>query len=327
MAGGGAELTQNAIDSQRISQNRLLSDLAASAGAVSRATGMLQAYGNLGGQLNSEANALATGNANRQLQALGMYEQGSEVAQQQSFQQAYDRGLAADKASSDNQATRLNGMIASGNQANAMQDDAFNRGQAADVMARYNKTFEQDERNALWGRTTDLTGMTLSKNAQNSNNLTNLFQGEQSVANSNYIRDRDVVGTNVGIAGTIHGWGTDQLDRRIGVSGRAIGNNNTTLGQNANIVGAQIGANQFTLPLMMQNNTQIASIGLGEKERKEAERKEVAATRDANSDGILGTFIGSKNGLAGLFNGSWTNGSGGLTNAQVEDFRARGIEV
>lgn len=324
MAGGGAELTQGALDAQRTSQNRVLSDLGANAQAVARATGMLQSYGQLGNAMNSEANGLATGNANRQLQALGMYEQGSEVAEQQSFQQEYDRGLAADKASSDNQSTRLGGMVASGNQANAMQDDAFNRGQAADVMSRYNKSFEQDERNALWGRTTDLTGMTLSKNAQNSNNLTNAFSGEQKVIDSNYGRDRDVTSTNLGVASTIHGWGTDQLDRRLGVSDKAIGVNNQGFGRDAGITGAQIGATQFTLPLMTQNNTQIAGIAAGKQEAQAAGEAEVAREREANSSGLFGTVIGSKNGVAGLFNGSWFNGGGGLTNAQLASAKKNG---
>lgn len=309
MAGGGAELTQGALDAQRTSQNRVLSDLGANAQAVARATGMLQSYGQLGGALNSEANALATGNANRQLQALGMYEQGAEVAEQQSFQQEYDRGLAADKASSDNQSTRLGGMVASGNQANAMQDDAFNRGQAADVMSRYNKTFEQDERNALWGRTTDVTGFALSKNAQNSNNLSNAFSGEQKVIDSNYGRDRDVTNTNLGIASTIHGWGTDQLDRRLGVSDKAIGVNNQGFGRDFGIAGAQIGGTQFTLPLMMQNNTQIAGIAAGEKASDEAKTAAVGAAKSGNTSISLGN-------IANLWNGAGTNWSG-LSDAQL----------
>lgn len=205
MAGGGAELTQNALDSQRISQNRLLSDLATNAGAVDRSSLMLQNYGALGSQMNAQANALATGNANRQLDALGAYTQGSEIAQQSSFDQAYKRGVAADTASANNQATRLQGGIAYGNQANTMQQQAFQRGSAADQTAQFNRAqsidvakfntnFAQSERDAQWNRGLGMAQTGLQASSQNANNATNRINAQNQLTTDTYNRNRDVVG-------------------------------------------------------------------------------------------------------------------------------------
>lgn len=295
MAGSGAELTQNALGSQQIAQQRVLSDLAASAQAVARSTDMLKLQGALGTQLNSEANALATGNANRQLQALGMYEQGAETAQQSSFDQAYKRGVAADNASANNQATRLSGQIAYGNQANAMQDDAYNRGLAADNMAQYNKTFEQQERDALWGRTTDVTGMTLSANAQNSNNLSNKFSGQTSVLNNNYVRDRDFVGGQQSLVDQQRQDDQVALGQRLGVQGAQIGVNNTAFNQSAQPIGLGINNNQWTAANLIGNNTQIAGTHAANRAEAAAETAAKRAEEDAAGKGLFGTFILSKN--------------------------------
>lgn len=302
MAGGGAELTLGALGSQQIAQQRVLSDLAASAQAVARSQDMLKLQGQLGSQLNSEANALATGNANRQLQALGMYEQGAETAQQSSFDQAYKRGVAADNASANNQATRLSGQIAYGNQANAMQDDAFNRGQAADAMATWNKSFEASERDALWGRQTDLSGLKLNASAQNSNNASNIFQGTTSVLNNNYVRDAQLAQTNMGVLGVENNGQNDQLNRRLGVQGAQIGVNNTAQAQNNLTTGMGIDNSRWTTNQMLGNN----QVEIGSSAARKAALESALAGNDAKHDaankGIFGLpIIGSQNGLLGGF--------------------------
>lgn len=289
MAGGGAELTLGALGSQQIAQQRVLSDLAASAQAVARSQDMLKLQGQLGGQLNSEANALATGNANRQLQALGMYEQGSEAAQQSSFDQSYKRGVAADNASANNQQTRLSGQIAYGNQANTMRDDAYN-----------DKLFEQAERDALWGRTTNQAGLELNASAQNANNSTNKFQGTTTVLNNNYVRDRDFVSAK-DLANTRENQGQQTaLNQRLGVQGAQIGVNNTNQAVQSGIVGAGINAGQFSLAQMLQNN-QITLGGYeAEKARQDATIARNQAKEDADARGVLNTPILSPNGIIGL---------------------------
>lgn len=304
MAGGGAELTQNAIDSQRISQNRVLSDLGANAQAVARATGMLQSYGSLGNNMNAQANGLATDNANRQLSALGLYTSGAETAEQQSFQQQYARGTAADKASSDNQGTRLSGMVASGNQANQMQDDAFNRGHEADVMSRYNKTFEQDERNALWGRTTDLTNATLNGSAQNSNNLSNTFKAQTQVTDNNYIRDAQGIGARASTLNTGNALDNNTLDRRIGVGNVGIGVNNTGVAQNGQLTGMQIQAGQFETAGLLGNNNDIGGYLAGEKAADRATSAAVGAAKSSNANPFNIANI------ANLWNGAGPSKSG-----------------
>jgi len=204
MAGSGAELTQNALDSQRISQNRLLSDLGASAGAVDRASVMLQNYGALGSNMNAQANQLATGNADRQLGALGAYTEGSHAAQASSFDQAYARGAAADKASSDNQSTRLQGGIAHGQQANTMQQQHFQRASAADQTAQFNRAqsldvskfntdFAQRERDAQWNRGLGLTQTGLQASSQNATNARDAYNSNRDLVTDTYGRNRDVI--------------------------------------------------------------------------------------------------------------------------------------
>jgi hypothetical protein len=295
MAGGGAELTLGALGSQQIAQQRVLSDLAASAQAVARSQDMLRLQGQLGTQLNSEANALATGNANRQLQALGMYEQGAETAQQSSFDQAYKRGVAADTASANNQQTRLSGQIASGNQANAMQDDAYN-------VDSFNELFRQRERDALWGRTTDLSGLELNASAQNSNNASNIFNGTTSVLNQNYLRDAEGVRTNMAVGGVGNGLENDQLNRRLGVQGAQINTNNTNQAQQNLLAGMGTDNSRWTTNQLLGNNqVEIAGVA-AQKAALDSALAANSAQHRADSTGIFGLpIIGSRNGLLGGF--------------------------
>ena len=293
MAGGGAEITQGALTNADISQKRVLSDLAASAGAVDRASEMLKLKGSLASGLNSEGNALATGNANRKLSALGLYQQGAETAQQSSFDQEYKRGVAADQASSDNQQTRLQSGIAHGNQANAMQDDAF-------AVNSFNKEFEQRERDALWGRTADRTGMTLSAGAQSSNNAGNLFQAKTSVASNNYVRDRDVVqGKDLANSRENQAHNT-QLDRRLGVGDRQIAANNTGTAMEGDIIGKNIAANQWTALQLAGNDTAIAGQAAAERAERLGAEHARAEQEQADRTGIFGLpYVGSKKGVLG----------------------------
>jgi hypothetical protein len=310
MAGGGAQLTQGALTNQRLSQNRLLSDLAASGAAVARSQDMLKSYGALGGQLNSEANQLATGNANRKLQALGLYEQGSETAEQASFDQEYKRGLASDQASRDNQQTRLSGQIAYGNEANAMQDDAFNRGQAADNMAQYNRTtsldvdmfnnnFSQRERDALANRTATQTGLHLSGDAQLSNNATNAFTGTQTVTDNNFTRDALVNRTNAGILDTQSGLEREALGRRLGTQAASIGVNQTNFGNNVTVGGLNLDQLKFNTGAMLGNDDKVLagiSTETATRATEKAHNEDVA--RD-NDRGVFGTTILSANSVNG----------------------------
>jgi hypothetical protein len=302
MSGGGLELTSHALTNADVSQKRVLADLAASAGAVERAGEMLKLKGALSTSLNDAGNMLATGNANRQLQALGLYQQGAETAQQSSFDQEYKRGVAQDNASANNQQTRLQSGIAYGNQANAMQDDAFARGQAADNMNVWNKEFEASERDALWGRTTDYVGLGLNANAQNSNNATNIFQGTTSVANNNYVRDRDFV-QGKDLASQREWAGQQgQLDRRLGVQGQQIGINNTNTATQGAVIGQNIAAGQWTTGNLLENDIRIAAGDAAKRAALDSELATIDAEEEASRTGIAGLpIIGSKKGALNLF--------------------------
>lgn len=305
-ASGGAALTQGALTSQRLSQNRLLSDLAASGAAVARSQDMLKAFGSLGSQLNSEANDLGVSNSNRKLQALGLYESGAETAQQSSFDQSYKKGLAADQASRDNQATRLSGQVAYGNQANAMQDDAFQRNQAADQMAQYNRTtsldvdmynnnFAQRERDALANRTATQTGLHLSGDAQKSNNLSNAFTGTQSVVDNNFQRDALVNRTNAGILDTQSGLEREALGRRLGVQGAAIGVNQSNFGNTSTVTNGYLDQLRFNTAALLGNDDKTLGSVAATDAKRDAYDQRVAEAESAANKGFLGTPIGSQN--------------------------------
>lgn len=312
MAGGGAELTSTALMNADVSQKRVLADLAASAGAVDRAGEMLKLKGALATNLNDAGNMLATGNANRQLEALGLYQAGAETAQQSSFDQEYKRGVAADKASADNQATRLSSGIAYGNQANVMQDDATE-------LDWRNKQIEIGERDALWGRATDFTGMALNASAQNSNNAGNLFQGETSVANNNYVRDRDVI-QGWDLASQREWTGQQaQTDRRLGVQGAQVGINNTNTGVQSGVIGSNIAGGQWTVGQLNQNDqVQLGQIS-SDKAALETALASIDAREKAGKTGIAGLpVIGSSDyGLFNLF------GAGGVPDYDGDRERVR----
>lgn len=295
MGGGGAELTSAALANADISQKRVLADLAASAGAVDRASEMLKLKGALATNLNDAGNALATGNANRQLQALGLYQQGAETAQQSSFDQEYKRGVAADSAAANNQQTRLQSGIAYGNQANIMQDDAME-------LDWRNKQIEIGERDALWGRTTDYVGLGLNANAQNANNATNLFQGVTSVANNNYVRDRDVIQGH-DLASQREWMGQQgQLDRRLGVQGTQIGVNNTNTGVQSGVIGQNMANNQWSMGVMMQQQQADMADRAARSAALDSALAAIDAQERSDSEGIFGLpIIGSRNGLLGGF--------------------------
>lgn len=312
MAGGGAELTSSALMNADVSQKRVLSDLAASAGAVQRAGEMLKLKGALATNLNDAGNALATGNANRQLQALGLYQQGAETAQQSSFDQEYKRGVAADNAAANNQQTRLSSGIAYGNQANAMQDDAFQVNYA-------NKQIEIGERDALWGRATDFTGLGLNASAQNATNAGNIFQGTTSVANNNYVRDRDVI-QGFDLASQRENQGqNNQLDRRLGIQGQQIGINNTNTGVQSGVIGQNIAANQWSTAQLLDNDRAVAGQSAANKAALESALATIDQRERDGKTGVAGLpVIGSSDyGLFNLF------GAGGVPDYDQEREDAR----
>lgn len=254
---GSAELTGTALTRQQLGNERVLSDLGASANAVGRSMTALAGYGqasqagrqaelqaqgmytDASGALRSQefdeafnkalaGDNMAVANANRRLTAQGMAADQINAMRQASFSEAYARGVAADNASANNQTTRLGGAIAQGNQANAIRaaNDAvgtFNTGQVNLAQAN--------------NQTTRLGGINSYNNQSNairtSNDAVGTFNKEQSMIQQRQqedyrqqeaIRIAGLASTELGnVQGINEGIGT----RNQNLADTALGENNT----------------------------------------------------------------------------------------------------
>lgn len=251
MLGSGAEIGQSALASQQISQNRLLSDLGANANAVNRSMQALAGYADTSGQLNAQANAIATGNQdrrydanktvtgldanlqtnnmNRRTSAAGMYSDATARLREDSFDESYKRGIAADNASANNQQTRLQGGIASGNLASTQRsqsfDESYKRGAAADQTAQFNEGNRIDTLKYNSDYALNRAGLDLRGAEQKSNNLSTDFTNRQSTIDGNYGRDKDVLGAQDTVFTRQHSDASAQTDRGIGLETTRIGAN------------------------------------------------------------------------------------------------------
>jgi hypothetical protein len=147
MGGGAAEQLAGALGSRQMSQNSVLGGLGAMANAQGRAMTALQGYAGVSNTMNAQANDLAQNNANRQLAAQGMYVDASGQLRRDTFQESYQKGVAADRATEFNTNTRLNATQAQGQLASTMRNQSFNEDfstkSAADQMAQFNKSQSQ----------------------------------------------------------------------------------------------------------------------------------------------------------------------------------------
>lgn len=260
VAGGAEELVSGALGGQQASQNRLLSDLGAQSNAIARSQNALTNYGGLATNMVGQANALAVGNSDRRLGATQSTGQLSTAMRNEGFTEAYDRGIAADKASSDNQQTRLSGQIASGNLASTQRQqsftEAYDRGAAADQMAQYNRTqsigvdefnanYNQTERDDQWNRGLGMANTTLRTNEDNSINLGKSYDAGKAVDDDFYNRGKDKIDWN-GKAATVNNVNNNaQTDRQMVADGTAIDAYNGLYNRGAGIVGGIVQNNQW----------------------------------------------------------------------------------
>lgn len=312
MGGSGQELTATALGNQQTSQNRLLADLGANANAVARSMAALQGYSGISQNLNDEANALGTANANRQLQALGLYTDESGQLRSASFQEAYDRGIAADNASANNQQTRLAGTVNYGNQANTMQQQAFQRGAAADQTAQFNRqgqldvsmfnnNFAQNERNAQWDRAQGLAQTGLQASNQIGFNDAQLFNGTNQINDANYNRSKSVIDANDIVNTRQWTANTNQTTRNTDLQNQVMGNNALFAGGMQAGNNARMQNNNQLTGGLIQNNTQ--AMGNAQAQQALENAKKIAQIQaDADPGGILGTGILGKHGILGLEN-------------------------
>jgi hypothetical protein len=159
---GAAQIAGQQAAQQRLGEERVAGTLGAQGQAVGRAFAAIQGMGSAADSLRtgnqnaeqlmqSAANALRAGD----LAAANAYTVAAQRQREQGFDEEYKRGIAADNASANNQATRLGGAQIQANQANAIRsaNDAVNmfNNEQQGITDRYNTSFKQSEYDRLAG--------------------------------------------------------------------------------------------------------------------------------------------------------------------------------
>lgn len=177
---GAAQIAGQQTSQDQLGQQRVAGVLGAQAQSVQRAFAALQGMQSTADQLRTgdqnslsiagrAATDLRTGNQNAEqlmqsaanalragdLAAANAYTVAAQRQREQGFQEEYDRGIAADNASANNQSTRLGGAQIQANEANSIRSandsvNMFNNEQQG-ITDRYNTTFEQSEDERLTG--------------------------------------------------------------------------------------------------------------------------------------------------------------------------------
>lgn len=147
LGGGASEQLAGQLGARQMSQNAMLGGLGAMANAQARSMQALSGYAGLSSAMNAQANQLGTSNADRQLAAQGMYVDASGQLRRDTFQESYQKGVAADRATEFNTSMRFAGTQAQGNLATNMRNQSFSEDfstkSAADSMAQFNKAQSQ----------------------------------------------------------------------------------------------------------------------------------------------------------------------------------------
>lgn len=355
MGGSGMELVNSQLANQQTSQNRLLGDLGANAQAINRSMQALAGYGGLASTMNDQANQLAMSNRARELTALGLYtDQAGQMRSRafdeayargtaadqvamsnmnrrlqaqgmsfdaagtirnQSFNEDYSRGLAADAASANNQRTQLQGGIAYGNQANTMQQQAYQRGLAADQTAQFNRAqsigvsewndqFNQKERDAQWNRGVGMANTGLQANAQNASNLTNSWIAGSKTNDATYGRTRDVITAQDTSNTRAHDDTRYTNGQLIDLGNQMVGDENSNFGRQAQITGLGIGSNNAGIGAINDIGREFAGTAAS---RSAASQAQAAAAKDYTPGGLLGTGIAGQHDP--LWPANWFRGS------------------
>jgi hypothetical protein len=213
---GAGQIAQQQSSQQQLGEERAAGTVAAQAQAVQRALIGLQG-------MESSANALRSGD----LAAQGAYTQASQIQRKQGFDEEYARGVGADTASANNQATRLGGAGIQANQANAIRsaNDAVNmfNNEQQGITDRYNTSFKQSEYNRLAGLQQQTFNNTIGVNQTNLGNEFGLDQSTQSALDQQFGRTNTAAQTGIGVA--MGNWGIDQtqagMDRQAQEASRA----------------------------------------------------------------------------------------------------------
>lgn len=254
MGGSGLELQMGAQQSQQNSYNRLLRDLGSNANAVARAERALQGYAEYSGQMQDQDTALKSFNTNTRLNASGMSSDAARGLRQDSFNEEYSRGMAADSASANNQATRLGGMQSSAQLSSTMRDQAdtmsrFNKEQSL-IQQRYQDTYAQTERDAAWGRGMDRTNMGVGINQTNLGNNQNLLNNRTGINQNAWARSD----------GTLSNSDNSWMNR--------VGMGQTALSNSGSWTQAANGNDQFWVPIMGSAKTAQVGDRVGEQAQK-----------------------------------------------------------
>lgn len=216
-------------------------------------------------------------NADRRTQGAMAYSNATSNLRNESFDESYKRGVAADNASANNQSTRLQGTIASGQQANTMQDQAFRRGAAADQTAQfnrvqsigvdeYNTTFNQNEAIRRQGVADSITRDTSLITGQNDKSYGDVFGAGQKTNADTFGRSAGVLSAQDTVNGRIKSDAQTQTDARIRAYGTQIGVNDAAFQRKALPTGLKIQNNLGQAQNTQQHLDQQAGLLIGDEQ-------------------------------------------------------------
>jgi cell division protein ZapA (FtsZ GTPase activity inhibitor) len=297
LSGAGQQIASTALANQQNSENALLTSLGANANAVQRAMAALQGYGAVSTNLNAQANQMGaqnqstrsgaltnmTGiaaniennNMNRQLSGAQSNAQMTTAMRNESFQEAYQRGQAADSTAMFNSAQSV--QVSEFNNTFA-QNDAIRRGNLAGQYAQAGIGTNQ----------INLNNNTLGYNAGRDTNATTFgrtqsFIGAQDTANS---RANQMAG--------------QQTDRRIAANGQQIGINDAGYTRDAGIIGAGMTNRGNMAAATGAYTSGMAGLSMGQAQADQARKAAADQAERDKSKGLFGTPILSGNGILGI---------------------------
>ena len=198
---GGLIAAQQAAR-QQLSQDRVLAELGMNANAVARGERMMQGWSDSANQLRADkqqglgmAGDVASDIRGANQQGIGMYLDSTGQLREQTFDEAFGRGSAADDASANNQSTRFAGGQLAGSMATSMRDAAdrisLQNQQEKGISQRFQDEYAQAEADRVGGLANDRQRVGAETNKTISDRTSDVYDANQDMLDTNYGREDD----------------------------------------------------------------------------------------------------------------------------------------
>jgi len=208
--------------------------------------------------MQSAANALRAGD----LAAAQAYTAAAQEQRAQGFHEEYSRGVAADNASANNQATRLGGAQLQSSQANAIRSandtiNMFNNEQQG-VTDRFNADYAQREYDRLAGLQQQTFNNRQTTIATDAGLEFGLDDSRQRAVDSQFGRSNTAAQTSLGVL-------RDNYGIDLGIADRGIDESRTSAGRRAGEIGTRVTTadRRIDLGRTLQRDVDDALAGLG----------------------------------------------------------------